>query len=72
MTADLDKALMTIFFAESDRVLLSKVKPAIMDKGFLYAEREIETQFEHIVYQDFVQNVRFRGFQMDEGDLIAI
>ena len=43
MTANLDRVQVTIFFAESDRVLLSKVKPAIMDKGFLYAEREIET-----------------------------
>ena len=51
---------------------MSKVKPAIADYGFFYAEREIETQQEYIIYQEFARAIRYRVEQMQEGDLMGI
>ena len=64
---------MLVRFAESDKVLMAKVRPAICSSGFFFAEREIETQLEHIVYYQFGHpNSRRRVKQMQEGDLLAI
>ena len=34
---------MMVRFAESEMVVMSKVKPAISDYGFFYSEYEVET-----------------------------
>ena len=72
MTLNLLKQQIMVRHAESELVVMSMVKPAISDYGFFYAEREIETQLEYIVYQEFARGLRYRVGAMQEGDLMGI